>query len=50
MRSYLLAGIVFLLIPTLQRCLNFIGRSIRLLMDRLDELAFFLAAKFHIND
>ena len=49
-RSYLLAGIVFLLIPAAQKCLGVIGRSVRLLMDRLDGLAFSLAGKLHVDD
>jgi hypothetical protein len=49
-RNYMLAGTVFILIPVLQRCLDVIDRSIRLMMDRLDGFAFFLAAKLNADD
>lgn len=43
--SVILAGIVYLLIPALQRALAAIRRAIARLMNRLDRLAFSLAGK-----
>jgi len=49
-RSHILNGIVFLLIPAIQACLGIIGRSVQLLMDHMDGLAFTLAEKLQIDD
>jgi len=39
------AGIIFVLIPALQRCLGMASRAITHLMARLDHIAFRLAEK-----
>ena len=44
------AGIVFFLIPIVQRLLDVAIRSIRLLMDNIDGLAFSLARKLPVDD
>ena len=43
--SLILAGIVYLLIPALQRSLTAVRRATAHLMNRLDRLAFTLAGK-----
>lgn len=50
MKRPLRAGVVFLLIPVLQRLLDVTSRSLRLLMEHIDSVAFSLARKLPVDD